>query len=289
MKLGEGKKYLEKDWKRRMAYSILGEPHVPGWIRLQHVLREVERLAGGRDPIRLLDAGCNRGDLVTYLAERHPGWTFCALELDAKRIGKADKIRRSLGLTNIQYFQADICQMPFENNFDFVVCSDVLEHVENDETAVIGLTRALKPGGHLIVTTPSTPQPWHLPLVKWRERRAVIDPLESYEHVRQGYSSNEMRTLLLREGMDHSAVRYTFGRPGTLAFDLFFSIGDDKPNPVIFGAMYPVIKLLGWLDVVTTHPHGAAVLGVAQKALMQPLISTQVVKDADARQTCSKV
>jgi hypothetical protein len=92
MRLGEGKKVIEDDWKRQAAYALYGEPHIPGWICLQHVLREVERPARGRDSIRLLEAGCNPGNLVTYLGEQRPGWTFCALELDAKRIGNADKI-----------------------------------------------------------------------------------------------------------------------------------------------------------------------------------------------------
>jgi hypothetical protein len=91
MRLGDGKKFIEDDWKRQAAHASYGEP-IPGWIRLQHVLREVERPARGRDSIRLLEAGCNRSNLVTYLGERRPGWTFCALKLDAKRIGNADKI-----------------------------------------------------------------------------------------------------------------------------------------------------------------------------------------------------
>jgi hypothetical protein len=94
MRLGEGKKFIEDDWKRQAAYALYGEPHIPGWIHLQHVLQEVERLARGRDSIRLHEAGCNRGNLLTYLGERRSGWTFCALELDAKRIGNTDKIRR---------------------------------------------------------------------------------------------------------------------------------------------------------------------------------------------------
>jgi SAM-dependent methyltransferase len=289
VRLGEGKKFIENDWKRRAAYVLCGEPHVPGWIRLQHVLRAVERTVGQRDSVRFLDAGCNRGDLVTYLAERHPGWNCSAVELDANRIAKADKIRRSIGLDNIEYLQADICRLPFENNFDLIVCADVLEHVEDDKAAITSLTRALKPGGHLILATPALPDPWHLPVVRWRERRDGIDPLKSYEHVREGYTFEQMRMLLVGAGLDSCEVRYTFGRPGTLAFDLFFSIGDDKPNPAIFVAMYPVLKLLGWLDVVTTHSQGAAVMGIAQKPAIQPLISAEVASNGQVCRTCSSL
>ena len=84
MRLGEGKKFIEDDWKRQAAYALYGE----------HVLQEVERLARGGDSVRLLEASCDRGNLVTYLDERRKGWTFCASELDAKRIGNTDKIRR---------------------------------------------------------------------------------------------------------------------------------------------------------------------------------------------------
>jgi SAM-dependent methyltransferase len=42
-----------------------------------------------------------------------------------------------------------------ENSFDTVAISEVLEHVEHDDTAMNELYRALKPGGTAVLTTPN--------------------------------------------------------------------------------------------------------------------------------------
>ena len=45
--------------------------------------------------------------------------------------------------------------MPFENNsFDFILCNHVLEHVYDDELAIIELRRVLKKNGMAILQVP---------------------------------------------------------------------------------------------------------------------------------------
>jgi SAM-dependent methyltransferase len=49
----------------------------------------------------------------------------------------------------------DIHQIPFgENHFDVVLCNHVLEHVENDLTAMKEIHRVLRPGGWAILQVP---------------------------------------------------------------------------------------------------------------------------------------
>ena len=44
--------------------------------------------------------------------------------------------------------QADICDLPFEdNNYDMILCNHVLEHIPDDTQAMRELYRVLKPGG----------------------------------------------------------------------------------------------------------------------------------------------
>jgi SAM-dependent methyltransferase len=269
MRLGAAKRLVETKWTRKLAYALLGEPHVPGWIRLKHVLRELQKLDLDGPPVRVLDAGCSRGDLITYLAERRHKWSFVGIELEEDRLRKAEEIRQKLGLKNVSYVQSDICALPLQSEFDLVLCSDVLEHIPDDRAAVVNLIQALKPGGYIIITSPSIPQPWHLPLVVWRERRIGFDRSE-YGHVRQGYSASDLETILFGAGAGSVRVRYTYGRWGTLSFDLFFSIGDSKPNPFVFALFYPLLKILGWLDLRSEPHQGAGVLAVGRKCLGGP-------------------
>ena len=52
-------------------------------------------------------------------------------------------------------YKSDVCDMPFENNsFDFILCNHVLEHVYDDELAIIELRRVLKKNGMAILQVP---------------------------------------------------------------------------------------------------------------------------------------
>ncbi|WP_037315798.1 class I SAM-dependent methyltransferase [Salegentibacter sp. Hel_I_6] len=51
--------------------------------------------------------------------------------------------------------EADICDLPFkENEFDFILCNHVLEHIPDDTKAMQELYRILKPGGTAILQIP---------------------------------------------------------------------------------------------------------------------------------------
>jgi len=48
-------------------------------------------------------------------------------------------------------------KLPFEDDsFDLVWCSEVIEHVQNHESAIMEMRRVLKPNGKLIITTPNS-------------------------------------------------------------------------------------------------------------------------------------
>lgn len=51
--------------------------------------------------------------------------------------------------------QADICNLPFsDQQFDWVVCNHVLEHIPRDKIAMQEIFRVLKPGGTAILQVP---------------------------------------------------------------------------------------------------------------------------------------
>lgn len=55
----------------------------------------------------------------------------------------------------LAHVKADICNLPFQNNeFDYVFCNHVLEHIPNDTKAMQELFRVLKPGGMAILQIP---------------------------------------------------------------------------------------------------------------------------------------
>jgi SAM-dependent methyltransferase len=100
----------------------------------------------GRKPGTVLDVGTGDGRLSSYLDSL--GYTMhacdCLPETDWK-------------LKHISYTQCNIAQgLPFEDEtFDYVVCTEVIEHMENPFALCREIRRVLRPGGAVIMSTPN--------------------------------------------------------------------------------------------------------------------------------------
>lgn len=262
---GREKAWAESDWKRRLGYRLLGELHIPGRLRSWHVIKEMKRLGlWDRTPRVIYDAGGGEGAFAYWLARKFPTWRVIIGDNEPGTIERGLRMKSALGLDNLHVVQVDLREPAEPERYDVVLCTDVLEHIVEDDVVVKHLAYGLKPGGVLIVTSPSVPQPRHLALVKWRERRIGFTPSD-YGHVRDGYSEATLARLLENEGLEVDLIRRTFGRFGTLMFDLFFVTGDSRPNPLMFMALFPFYMALSALDVVCPGTGGAGILGVARK------------------------
>lgn len=63
---------------------------------------------------------------------------------------------------DITYFDGN--QIPFEDNyFDSILCTEVLEHVQNPSVLVDEMRRVLKPGGKIILTVPFSARYHYIP------------------------------------------------------------------------------------------------------------------------------
>ncbi len=122
------------------------------WYRILHekVLKAIQKQFGNRTDIRLLDAGCGTGGLLSYLRER--GYTNTE-GLD----GSVDAVTfcherglnvSQLNLLNLNTWKPDTTI----GSFDVVVCDDVFCYFNDEQLTqlVSELGRRAKPGGLLI-------------------------------------------------------------------------------------------------------------------------------------------
>jgi SAM-dependent methyltransferase len=262
---GQEKAWAETDWKRRAGYRVLGELHWPGRLRMWHVMHALRRLGlFGPERRSLYDAGGGEGAFAYHVARRFPEWRVVIGDNHGPTLERGERIKAALGLGNLELRQVDLREPGEEAEHDIVVCSDVLEHIDDDDRAMKHLAHALRPGGVLIVTAPAVPQPQHLPLVRWRERRIGFQPSD-YGHVRDGYSETQLARLMENTGLGVQWVQRTFGPFGTLMFDVFFVTGDNRPNALVYATLFPAYAALSALDVAFPGERGAAVLGVGRK------------------------
>lgn len=265
MLYGSEKAAGEKDWKRRLGYTLLGEMHVPGRLRIWHVIRELRRLGLWENrSLQLLDAGGGEGAFSYHVARRFPAWRVVVADNEQETLGRGRRMKEQLGLKNLEVREADLLRFDEPDTYDVAVCSDVLEHIHEDGRVVSNLARALRPGGFLILTSPSMPQPKHLPFVAWREKRIGFSPAD-YGHVRTGYAETDFVRVLGESGLEVDRIRFTYGPFGLLMFDLFFVLGDSRPNPGVYLLMFPLYMGLSGLDLVLPGRHGAGILGVGRR------------------------
>jgi len=100
----------------------------------------------------ILDVGCGAGNMIHHLAQYG---RVRGIEVDARPV----KIAQSRGY-DVRLGDATQ-QIPFpDSSFDLVTALDVIEHVDADETVLREAFRVLRPGGHLLITTPAFPQLW---------------------------------------------------------------------------------------------------------------------------------
>ncbi len=109
---------------------------------------------------RILDMGCGSGR-HTCAASRFKKVIAIGSDIRFKDVVEAKErllYEQSLGEQGGGVWGgivSDIRRLPFKDNyFDLVICSEVLEHIHEHETAVSELSRVLKPGKDLVVSVP---------------------------------------------------------------------------------------------------------------------------------------
>lgn len=116
-------------------------------------------------PEKILDAGCGRGFYLKSLSFYKYPKEIHGIDIEEKYL----KIARSIcDDKRIIIKNASIYSLSYPNNyFDFIICSEVLEHLKDDSQALIELNRVLKKGGVLILTVPNFNFPFLWDPLNW--------------------------------------------------------------------------------------------------------------------------
>lgn len=124
---------------------------VQQWL-LNRFLAKIVELLKNKDIKTVADIGCGEGFGLKNLADNDIGKKFVGLDNSKTALALAREIN-----PEFKYKQGDIYKLPFKDEeFDLVLCCEVLEHLEHPEVALAELNRISKK--YVLLSVPW--EPW---------------------------------------------------------------------------------------------------------------------------------
>lgn len=136
---------------------------------------------------RILEVGCGTGYVSRYLKNMGYHVECADLFLDALQFCK----ERDAGDL---YYQYNLSDRLYIDEFDGICAFDVLEHIDDDNTILKNLHDALKPGGTLFITVPADMRLW--------------SAMDIYAEHKRRYSLQELRQKI--EGNGFNVVKMSY-------------------------------------------------------------------------------
>ncbi|HHJ10145.1 MAG TPA: class I SAM-dependent methyltransferase [Bacteroidetes bacterium] len=259
-----GKVFNKTPGFRRLFYRLLDLLLLRAW----YVKREIKAfLKDHKQPVKILDAGSGFGQYVYFMFRRFPAGEIEGLDVKKEQVKDCTLFFNRIDPDKRVHFSVqDLTHFVRPETYDFILCVDVMEHIKEDEKVLSNYFRSLKPGGLLLISTPSDQGGSD---VHDNEEESFIE-----EHVRDGYNSKDIREKLERSGFSRVEVYYSYGKPGQIAWKLSMKIPIVVLNvstlffillPFYYMVTWPVVYVLNWLDVHNYHKTGTGLIVKAWK------------------------
>jgi len=202
-----------------------------------------------------LEVGCGTGYVIGGIAKALPN-----LRLEASEYFEEGLVFARERLPQCRFRQLDATLMRDENAYDCIGSFDVIEHIDTDDCVLSNFSRALRPGGFLLITVPQHSWLW--------------SAADDYAHHVRRYTCSELRRKVLSAGLRIEyctsfvslllplmALQRLQFRKQTYNPDAEFKI-----NPLLNVALYLVMQLeFALLRLGLIFPAGGSLLLLARK------------------------
>ncbi len=99
------------------------------------------------NPSKILDVGCASGWFLTQVSKSYPKAKCHGIDIYDKAIKFGEK-----KYPKIKFSVADADKIPYKaNTFDLVICTEVLEHVDEPKKTLLEMKRVLKKNGRAVI------------------------------------------------------------------------------------------------------------------------------------------
>jgi len=235
LETADGKKFTINNSLQKFGLMVVGIPHTDMRTRWRMIHKYL--------PIdgEIFDAGCGIGmnslEIIDdYFSHNEYPMKYAFVtgaDISKEKIATANKLYESLPITNCKFEHGDITKLKYkDSSFDNIVCSDVLEHVKDDQSAINEIARVLRKSGKAVFTFPHV-------------NKHNTETMKEFGHVRPGYTIESFRAKAKKAGLTltkKEAYTYSFGKASWAINSWSFKCG-----PLAAALFYP-IYLLTFLD-----------------------------------------
>jgi len=239
---------------RKLFYTALDMLLLRQW----YVKKEIKKHFPKNQSIRFYDAGAGFGQYSYFILKQFKKAKVHAVDLKMDYMNSFTRYANRHGWQDFTAQQADLTAYVPKDKFDLILAIDILEHIENDEQVLRNFREVLAEGGKLIISSPST----------FDESAKFTE-----EHVRPGYSKEEIISKLERAGFKIVSFEYSYGKWGHIAWLLSMKypmsmLGISKLFflllPFYYLLFYPLSTLFMLCDLNMKNKTGTGVIVVAE-------------------------
>jgi len=241
-------------------------------LRTWHIHKELKKWfkTAPSNP-KVYDAGSGLGQHSYYIARKCKSCEITGVDINSEQVRENNEFFRKIGWADRVKFQTGrLEEYVCPGCFDLILNIEVIEHIEDDQKVLENFARSLKPGGTLILSTPSLfAEPHDHDDDGEHTPGSFVD-----EHVRDGYDPEDLKAKLQKAGFTDVKIKFMYGKFGGFAWRLsmkypvimlnksfaFFAI-----LPFYYLLVMPVVLIFDWLDTIVSNPKGGALLVIAKK------------------------
>lgn len=249
---------------RRIFYKLLNLFFLRSWY-IRKILKDLIPKIESKHP-KVFDAGTGFAQYSYFIAKKFPNTKILAVDIKDDYLNDAENFFKKLNFKNVDFKIDDLRKINYQNEFDLILCVDVMEHIDDDEKVLRNFFNALKKEGYLIINTPS--------IYGGSDVHDAEDESFIGEHFRIGYSKEELTEKLSKAGFEKIDGFYTYGFWGDKAWRIGIKYPMILVNkskfllillPIYYLFVLPFFLLMNFLDTQSKIKTGTGLIVIAKK------------------------
>lgn len=260
-----GTVFNKSPFLRILFYKLLNLLLLRAWYIKRELKKQKLNISANS---AVLDAGSGFGQYSWYISSLNKTTKIVGVDVKEEQIADCNNFFAQINRNDrVSFSYADLTNFNHPNSYNLILSVDVMEHIEEDEKVFANFFSSLKLGGVVLISTPSdqggSDNHDH------SEEGGFID-----EHVRDGYSVDDITQKLTRAGFSDISAQFTYGFWGSLSWKISMKAPIVMLNaskaffiilPFYYLILYPFAYLFNWLDVMTNNKKGTGLMVIARK------------------------